>query len=65
MAQCTPFYTVSYRGKFHQAGKAFSIDEGDAEEMSKHGIISKETTPKEEEAQPEKEQHKRGRPSKK
>lgn len=35
----TPHYTVSYKGKFHQAGKAFDIDSADAEEMSKHGAV--------------------------
>lgn len=34
-----PFYRVSYRGDFHEAGSAFAIDPADREEMDRHGNI--------------------------
>lgn len=37
-----PNYTVSYRGTFHPAGKAFEIDPIDSEEMKVHGTIQEE-----------------------
>lgn len=44
----TPNYTVSYKGAFHPAGKAFDIDTEDAAEMQQHGKIDE--TPAAEEA---------------
>lgn len=43
----TPNYTVSYKGAFYPAGKAFEIEPADAEEMQQHGKIE-ETPPAEE-----------------
>lgn len=37
--KCIPRYTVSYRGRWHDAGRAFEIDPADAEEMKKHGEV--------------------------
>lgn len=34
-----PFYRVSYRGDFHEAGRAFDIDPAHREEMEHHGRI--------------------------
>lgn len=34
-----PRYTVSYRGRWHDAGRAFDIDAADADEMKKHGEV--------------------------
>lgn len=39
LMKCIPRYTVSYRGRWHDAGRAFDIDEKDAEEMKKHGEV--------------------------
>jgi hypothetical protein len=33
---------VSYRGRWHDAGRAFDIDPADAEEMKKHGEVTGE-----------------------
>lgn len=38
--KCIPKYTVSYRGIWYDAGRAFDIDEKDAEEMKKHGEVT-------------------------
>lgn len=57
----TPYYTVSYQGGFHPAGKPFDIDEKDAAEMQKHGLVE-ETPP--EDSVPE-ETPPRGRTAKK
>ena len=40
MVLFTPFYTVSYHGKFYPAGVPIEIDEGDVPEMSLHGTVS-------------------------
>lgn len=40
----TPDYTVSYKGKFHPAGKPFDIDEKDAAEMKRHGRVAEAPT---------------------
>lgn len=37
--KCIPKYTVSYRCIWYDAGRAFDIDEKDAEEMKKHGEV--------------------------
>lgn len=42
MMKCIPRYTVSYRGRWHDAGRAFDIDPADAEEMKKHGEVTGE-----------------------
>lgn len=39
MMKCIPRYTISYRGRWHDAGRAFDIDEKDADEMKKHGEV--------------------------
>ena len=39
MMKCIPKYTVSYRGIWYDAGRAFDIDEKDAEEMKNHGEV--------------------------
>lgn len=39
MMKCIPKYTVSYHGIWHDAGRAFDIDEKDAEEMKNHGEV--------------------------
>lgn len=39
MMKLIPRYTVSYRGRWHDAGRAFDIDEKDAAEMKKHGEV--------------------------
>lgn len=36
---CTPYYGVIYNGVYHAAGRPFEIDENDAEEMKKHGVV--------------------------
>lgn len=35
----TPNYPVSYKGKFYRSGQSFEIDQADASEMSRHGIV--------------------------
>ena len=40
MVLFTPFYTVSYHGKFYPAGVPIEIDESDVSEMSLHGTVS-------------------------
>lgn len=40
--KCIPKYTVSYHGRWYDAGRAFDIDEKDAEEMKKHGEVTGE-----------------------
>ena len=41
----TPHYTVSYKGMFHPAGKAFPIDPADADMMAQHGSVEVPTMP--------------------
>lgn len=53
MVLFTPFYTVSYHGKFYPAGVPIEIDEGDVPEMSLHGTVSTVNEP-EPPAEPEK-----------
>lgn len=53
MVLFTPFYTVSYHGKFYPAGVPIEIDEGDVPEMSLHGTVSTVKEP-EPPAEPEK-----------
>ena len=43
--KCIPRYTVSYRGIWHEAGRAFEIDAEDADELKKHGEIVGEPAP--------------------
>lgn len=45
MMKCIPKYTVSYRGRWHDAGRAFDIDAADANEMKKHGEVVAEPVP--------------------
>lgn len=35
----SPYYTVSYRGKFYRAGSEFEISDCDADFMMKHGNV--------------------------
>lgn len=35
----SPYYTVSYRGKFYRAGAVFEIDDCDADSMMGHGNV--------------------------
>lgn len=40
-----PHYRVCYNLEFHEAFEEFDIDSADADEMSRHGEIVKESTP--------------------
>lgn len=50
----TPHYTVSYKGAFHPAGKAFPIDPADADMMAAHGVVEKPVKPVEPPTEPPK-----------
>lgn len=61
----TPNYTVSYKGAFHKAGKAFPIDPKDADEMAAHGVVDVPTMPAQPPTQPpDKPVRRGGRPRK-
>ena len=45
MAKFVPYYTVSYGGEYHRAGKSFEIKDDDVEEMRQHGTIIPEVVP--------------------
>ncbi len=67
-----PYYRVSYRGKYYEAGRPVDIMAEDAEEMQVHGTIFEREQPQEAEEEgaresttaPEKTARKPGRPKK-
>ena len=69
-----PYYRVSYRGRYYEAGQPVDITAEDAEEMKVHGTIFEREQPKESAGEtegarevataPEKTARKPGRPKK-
>lgn len=60
-----PYYRVSYRGKYYEAGHSVEIMAEDAEEMQIHGtIFEREEEARETNTAPEKTARKPGRPKK-
>lgn len=68
----SPYYTVSYRGKFYRAGSVFDIADCDVDFMMKHGNVMGEKPSKMDKTsravnapvEPEKPVRKAGRPRK-
>lgn len=68
----SPYYTVSYRGKFYRAGSEFEIADCDVDFMMKHGNVIGDKPPEMDKpyqavnanVEPEKHVRKAGRPRK-